>query len=130
MEYSNAIEILYSFRYNDDANQPYRQLSLTKIDTEATIDTLKYESERNIHTPGRRQSKTLILSTNVDQKSLEAEFLIVICRLIGDKWQSKTLFLAIYDPSWSIVWSVFDCRLPGVVQQMCDFRVYDKRGQL
>ena len=39
-------------------------------------------------TPDSRQSKTLIPSTNVDQKSLETEF------SIGDKWQSKTLFLA------------------------------------
>ena len=63
---------------------------------------------------------------NVDKKSLETEVSIAICRLNGDKWQSKTLFLAIYDPRWSIVSSVFDCRLSGVVQQMCDFRVYDK----
>ena len=42
-----------------------------------------------------RQSKMLILSTNVDQKSLETEFLIAICRPTGDKWQSKTPFLAI-----------------------------------
>ena len=54
-------------------------------------------------TPGRRQSKTLILSTNVDHISLETEFLIGICRLIGDKWQSKTLFLEIFDPHSSIV---------------------------
>ena len=48
----------------------------------------------------------------------------------GDKWQSKTLFLSIllatngnrkhcllsiFDPRSSIVDSVFDCRLPGVV---------------
>ena len=39
--------------------------------------------------------KTSILSTNVDQKSLETEYLIAISRLVGDKWQSKTLFLAI-----------------------------------
>ena len=43
----------------------------------------------------RQQSKTLILSTNVDQKSLEIEFLIGICRLTGDKGQSKILFLGI-----------------------------------
>ena len=47
--------------------------------------------------PDRRQSKTLILSMNVDQKSLETEFFIAICRPTGDKWQSKTLFLAIFD---------------------------------
>ena len=47
---------------------------------------------------------------NVDQKSLETEFSIVICRPTGDKWQSKTLFLSIFDPRF------FDCeerfRLP------------------
>ena len=47
-------------------------------------------------TPGRRKSKTLIPLRNVDKKSLETEFSIAICRLTGDKWQSKTLFLAIF----------------------------------
>ena len=65
-------------------------------------------------TPGRRQSKTPILSRNVDQKSLETEFSIAFCRQCGDKWQSKTLFLSIFDPCSSIVDSVFDCHLPGV----------------
>ena len=65
-------------------------------------------------TPGRRQSKTPTLSRNVDQKSLETEFSIAICRHTGNKWQSKTLFLSIFDPRSSIVDSVFDCRLPGV----------------
>ena len=32
----------------------------------------------------------------------------------GDKWQSKTLFLAIFYPLSSIVKSNFDCRLSGV----------------
>ena len=66
-------------------------------------------------TPGRRQSKTSILSTNVNKNSLKTEFSIAICRPTGDKWQSKTLFLAIFDPRSSIVKSVVDCRLPGVV---------------
>ena len=43
----------------------------------------------------RRQSKTSILSTSEDKKSLETEFLIAFCRQTGDKWQSKTLFLGI-----------------------------------
>ena len=64
-------------------------------------------------TPDRRQSKTSILSTNVDQKLLETGFLIAICRPTGDKWQSKTLFLAIFDPC-SLILSVFDCRLSGM----------------
>ena len=65
--------------------------------------------------PGRWQLKTPILSRNVDQKSLETEFSIGICLHTGDKWQSKTLFLLIFDPHLSIVNSVFDCRLPGVI---------------
>ena len=65
-------------------------------------------------TQGRLQSKTFILSTNVNQKSLETVFSIVICRPNGDKWQLKTLFLAIFDPHWSIFKSIYDCRLPGV----------------
>ena len=43
-------------------------------------------------TPDRQQSKTLILSMNIDKKSLEKEF-----SQTGDKWQSKMLFLAILD---------------------------------
>ena len=35
---------------------------------------------------------------NVDQKSLETEYSFAICRPTGDKWQTKTLFLAIFDP--------------------------------
>ena len=35
--------------------------------------------------PDRRQSKTLILSMNVDQNWSETEFLIAICRPTGDK---------------------------------------------
>ena len=62
-----------------------------------------------------RQLKTSILSTNANQKSIETEFSIAIFRPTGDKWQSKTLFLAIFDPRSSIVKSFFDCRLPGVV---------------
>ena len=46
-------------------------------------------------TPDRRQSKTLILSTNIDQKSLETQFLIAFCRPTGNKWPLKTLFYAI-----------------------------------
>ena len=65
-------------------------------------------------TPGRRQSKTPILSRNLDQNSLETEFSIAICRHTGDKWQSKTLVLSIFDPRSSIVDCVFDCCLPGV----------------
>ena len=56
-----------------------------------------------------------LLSRNVDQRSLETEFLIAICRHTGDKWQPKTLFLSIFDPRLSIVDSVLDCRLPDVM---------------
>ena len=46
----------------------------------------------------------LILSTNVDKKLLEIDLSIAICRLNGDKWQSKTLFLVIFDlRSWIVL---------------------------
>ena len=77
------------------------------------------------HIPDRRQSKTLVLSKNVDQKSLKTEFLIAICRWTGDKWQSKTLFLVILDPRSSIVMSIFDCRRSGVIHcvQSCNLKI-------
>ena len=56
----------------------------------------------------RRQSKTLILSTNVDKKSIETEFSVVICRPISNR---KHLFLRFF-PCSSIVKSVSDCHLP------------------
>ena len=70
---------------------------------------------KHMITAERCQSKTLILSTKVDQKLLEPvwEFSGAICR--QSKWQSKTLFLAIFDPRLSIVKVVFDCRLSGVL---------------
>ena len=42
-------------------------------------------------TLGRRQSKTPILSRNVDQKSLETEFTIAICGHAGDKCYKNTV---------------------------------------
>ena len=51
---------------------------------------------------------------HIDQKSLETEFSIAICHPIGDKWQSKILFLAILVPRLSIVKRVFDRCLPGM----------------
>ena len=50
-----------------------------------------------VTTPDRRLTKTLLQSTNVDQKSLETEVSIAICRKTSDKWQSKTLPLTILD---------------------------------
>ena len=53
------------------------------------------------NTTDRRQWKTLILPT-------------------GDKWHSKTLFLATHDQCLSIVKSIFDCRLSGVWKRDLD----------
>ena len=53
-------------------------------------------------TPGRWQSKTLILSTNADQNSIETGVSIVIVNTISCD----------YYPRSSIVKSVFNCRLP------------------
>ena len=55
--------------------------------------------------------------TNVDKKLLEIEFWVAICCQSGDKWQSKTLILAIFDPRSLIVKSVLDCRLSSVVSE-------------
>ena len=68
----------------------------------------------DLYTLGRQQSKTSILSTNVDQKSLETVF---DCHF-SPTWRQmaiKTLFLAIFDLCLSIVKSVFDRRLPGML---------------
>ena len=101
------MSIVHSFMIADhqqsksrDNNEPYTSFI-------ASIKSARF-------TLGRRQSKTAILSRNVDQKSVETVFLIAICRHTGDKWQSKTLFLSIFDPYSSIVDYIFDCRLPGV----------------
>ena len=83
------------------------------------MHTSQYKSKQHIillsHLVGDNRSVNLILSMNVNQKSLETEFLIAICRPTGDKWQLKTLILAVFDLHYSIVKSVFDCRLPGVI---------------
>ena len=42
---------------------------------------------------------------------------MAICRQIGDKWPSKTLFLEIFDPRLSIAKCIFDCRISGVYLQ-------------
>ena len=56
-----------------------------------------------LYTPDRRISKTLLTIDNADHKSLETLFWIAICRQSGDKWQSKTRFLTIFDLRSSIV---------------------------
>ena len=48
-------------------------------------------------TPDRKRSKPLLTIENADKKLQEKVFLIAICRRTGDKWQSQTLFLTIFD---------------------------------
>ena len=45
----------------------------------------EHVTQMQVITPCRRQLKTPILSRNVDQKSLQTEFSIGICRHTGDK---------------------------------------------
>ena len=59
----------------------------------------------------------LMLSTNVDPRSLETELSTSVCCPTGDKRQSKTLFPAICVPRSSIVQSVFDCRLSDMIKE-------------
>ena len=65
-------------------------------------------------TPGRRQSKTLILSTNVDKKIVRNR--VFHCHL-SPNWRQMAIENTVssdFDPRSSIVQSVFDCRLTGV----------------
>ena len=64
---------------------------------------------------GRRQPKTLILLTNVDQKSFETVF---DCQLSPDRRQMaiENTVSSDFDPCSSIVKSVFDCRMSGGFQ--------------
>ena len=64
-----------------------------------------------------------ILSRNVDKKSIETVFSIAICRHTGDKWESKTLFLSVFDPRSSIIDNVFNHRLR-------DVQIFDKEYEL
>ena len=45
----------------------------------------------------------LLTIDKLGSKLLETVFLVVICRQLGDKWQSKTLFLAMFGLHLSIV---------------------------
>ena len=57
----------------------------------------------------------MLLTINKDGSKIAiTEFLIAICSPPGDKWQSKALFLTIFDLLSSIV-MVFFCHLSGVV---------------
>ena len=64
-----------------------------------------------LHREGGTRKRDIILSRNVDKKWLDKAFLIAICQ----HWQSKTLFLAIFDQPLLIIKSIFDCRLSSVV---------------
>ena len=65
----------------------------------------------------------------MDTKLLETEFLIAICLATGDKWQSKTQFLVIFDPCFSIIKSFFDCRSVVKVQKGLKFLFCDLLDQ-
>ena len=55
---------------------------------------------------------------NIDKK-IVTEFLFAICRPTGYKWQSKTLFLEIFDPRPLIVLKHF--QLPVLGGQILSF---------
>ena len=59
------------------------------------ITTLKYRQRSN-DTPDRRHSKTLLtIDERVSKNRHKTVFSNAFCRQLGDKWQSKTLFLTI-----------------------------------
>ena len=67
-----------------------------------------------------------ILSKNVDQRLIETVYLIAICHETGDKWQSKTLFLSVFDLCSSSVDNVFDCHLSGVLMVFLKKNLHEK----
>ena len=72
-----------------------------------------------IRIPDRGQSKTLILSTNVDKKSLETEFWLPFvashCHLSPD-WRQMAIKNTVSRDFWSVfVKRVLDCHLSGVI---------------
>ena len=79
-----------------------------------------------IITPGRRQSKTSILATNVDKNPLETELSIAIWRQTA----IENTVSSDFDPRSSIVKSVFDCRLPGVNMLDAFMQLYCRHGGL
>ena len=71
------------------------------------------DSIKDRYTPGKRQSKTLLTIDEHGSKiALETVFLIAICGQSGDKWQSKTLFLTIFDLHSSIVMTFLTAAYP------------------
>ena len=96
----------HSDKSNEGTDKPICSLSRVRVKRSSHANT-KY-------TPDRRQSKTFILSMNVDKKSLETEFSIAICRPTGNKWQKKHTVSSYFDLHFSIVKSILDCRLSGV----------------
>ena len=72
----------------------YKLISLCSFDN--------YHSTGDTHQKGGNR-KLYQQLTNADQKSIETVFSIAICCPTGDEWQSKTLFLLIFDLRSSIV---------------------------
>ena len=66
------------------------------------------------HRVGGNRNRNIQL-TNADQKPIETVFLIAIYRHCGDKWQSKTLFLTMFDPRSSIVLAFWIATYPVCV---------------
>ena len=74
----------------------YAELSLQSnyIDNASVVMIRKCQ----VHTMDRRQSKTIfIIRDERELKLLETVFSIVICRQPDNKWQSKTMFLTIFE---------------------------------
>ena len=49
-------------------------------------------------------------------------------KIDSNKWQSKTQFISIFDRHLSIVKSVFDCPLPGVLKFVASSCMVMERG--
>ena len=72
-----------------------------------------------------RQSKTLILSTNVDQKSLETGFSIAICRPIFRLPCVARFFDCHVSPDWRQMAIKISVKIECLISFLCNRLQYD-----
>ena len=78
------------------------------------IETQENEAIREVNHSGLAEIENVNTIDECRSKLVRNRVSIAICRLTGDKWQMKTLSLAIFYLRSAIVKSVFDCHISGV----------------
>ena len=97
----------------------YKHKQRTKMIIFIHVKCKKTRTHTCTHAHTFRTSKCILLShtgkTAIENVNTVDKRRSKIVKTEFSKWQSKTLLIAIFDPRSSIVKSVFDCCLPGVV---------------